>query len=82
MYLASMAPTLVQAVASWPRGSVRIEKLVVLENSGERVAVSAASNPKTNHWLNTKPCFDVKLWVPKILLVYHSCNACRSQCCH
>jgi predicted ferric reductase len=78
-YLASTAPTLVQALASRFRGGVRIERVVILENTGGCVEVHAASNPETNQWLDREPCLFVKLCVPKISLVWHPFTVYKHQ---
>ena len=70
-YMASTAPTLIQALASRFRGGVAIRKVVAVENSGGCVEVHMESHERARAELDKEPCLFVKLCVPKISLVWH-----------
>jgi Ferric reductase like transmembrane component/Ferric reductase NAD binding domain len=77
-YLASTAPTLVQAVASRFRGGVKIRKVVLVDDSGGCVEVHLEAHETARAVLDREPCQFIKLCVPNISLVWHPFDVFKS----
>eukprot|EP00804_Cyclotella_cryptica_P026691 CCRYP_007934-RA/>CCRYP_007934-RA protein AED:0.12 eAED:0.12 QI:343/1/1/1/0.5/0.33/3/245/827 len=70
-YLASTAPTLIQALAARFRGGVKITKVLALEDAGGCVEVHVAASLEAANALNRNASQFVKLCVPKLSVVWH-----------
>jgi Ferric reductase like transmembrane component/Ferric reductase NAD binding domain len=77
-YLASTAPTLIQALASRFRGGVKIRQVVLVEDSGGCVEVHVEAHETAHAVLNREPCQFIKLCVPKISLIWHPFDVYKS----
>ena len=63
-YLASTAPTLIQAVASRCRGGVKIRKVTLVQDSGGCIEVQLEAHERANAVLEREPCEFIKVWHP------------------
>jgi predicted ferric reductase len=77
-YLASTAPTLVQALASRFRGGVKVRQIVPVEDGGGCVEVHFEAHPTANAALNRDPCQFIKVCVPTISLIWHPFDVYKS----
>lgn len=77
-YLASMAPTLVQALASRFRGGVKILQVTRVRDSGGCVEVHLEAHETAQAEVDREPCQFIKLCVPKISLVWHPFSVYKS----
>jgi predicted ferric reductase len=77
-YLASTAPTLIQALASRFRGGVKIRQVVLVENSGGCVEVHLDAHKNAGAVLDREPCHFIKICVPKISLIWHPFDVYKS----
>ncbi|KAG7340021.1 ferric reductase like transmembrane component [Nitzschia inconspicua] len=70
-YLASTAPTLIQALASRFRGGVRITRVVQIPDAGGCIEVHMETNAQSQAALQRKPCLYCKICIPSLSIVWH-----------
>ncbi|KAG7363891.1 ferric reductase like transmembrane component [Nitzschia inconspicua] len=70
-YLASTAPTLIQALASRFRGGVRITRVVQIPDAGGCIEVHMETNAQSQAALERKPCLYCKICIPSLSIVWH-----------